>query len=94
MSERVSLFATVHGRVQGVYFRDFVEKHAREMGLAGYVKNLRSGRALEVLAEGEKKKLDELLNYLKSGPARARVEWVDVEWSEYSGSFSRFEVKH
>ena len=93
MSELSAILATVHGRVQGVFFRDFVERHARDLGLAGYVRNLSGGKTVEVYAEGEKEKLDELLGYLYDGPPRATVERVDVEWLEYSGRFSHFRVR-
>lgn len=88
--ERAAFLATVHGLVQGVFFRDFVQQHARALGLTGYVKNLSGGRSLEVCVEGEKEKLEELLSHLKVGPRRARVERVDVEWSEYTGRFKHF----
>ena len=94
MSERAAFLATVHGKVQGVYFRAFVQEHAKALGLTGYVKNISSGRSIEVYVEGEKEKLEELLNHLKVGPSRARVERVDVEWSEYSGLYSRFWVNY
>ena len=93
MSELASLFVTVHGLVQGVNFRSFVMRYARAPGLTGYVRNLASGE-VEVRAEGEKQKLEELLNHLKNGPPRAVVDRVDVEWSEYSGLFSYFEVRY
>ena len=64
MLEQASLLAIVQGRVQGVYFRAFVRNHAEALGLKGYVRNLSGGRAIEVRAEGEKTKLDELLNHL------------------------------
>jgi acylphosphatase len=94
MSEQAAFQAIVHGRVQGVYFRAFVQERAKALGLTGYVKNLSSGRSIEVWAEGEKEKLEELLNHLKVGPPRSRVERVDVEWSEYSGLYSRFGVNY
>jgi acylphosphatase len=94
MLEQASLLAIVHGRVQGVYFRAFVRNHAEALGLQGYVKNLSGGRAIEVRAEGEKTKLDELLGYLNIGPSRANVEHVDVKWSEYTGRFSDFQLKY
>ncbi|HEY49607.1 MAG TPA: acylphosphatase [Dehalococcoidia bacterium] len=93
MSELAAFSATVHGRVQGVNFRYFVERNAGALGLTGYVKNLPGGRELEVRAEGEKEKLEELLKQLNVGPPRAVVERVDVRWSAYSGNFSRFGVK-
>ena len=94
MSEQASFLAIVHGRVQGVNFRIFVNDRAEALGLKGYVKNLSGGTAVEVWAEGEKTKLDELLKYLKNGPSRARVERVDVEWSAYTGRFDNFRVNY
>ena len=94
MSELSSFLATVHGSVQGVFFRAFVERHARALGLTGYVNNLPGGRTLEVRAEGEQAHLEELLKRLHGGPPFARVERVDVEWSEYSGDFRRFQARH
>ena len=94
MSELAAFSATVHGHVQGVNFRYFVERHADALQLKGYVKNLSDGRTVEVYAEGEKEKLDELLALLSSGPPRARVDRLDVNWSEYSGRFNRFGVSY
>jgi acylphosphatase len=93
MPENAAFLATVYGRVQGVNFRLFVVRCAREMQLKGYVRNLSSDRALEVYVEGEKKQLDKLLNHINGGPSRARVDRVDVKWSEYSGNFKSFEVR-
>jgi acylphosphatase len=94
VSEQASFKAIVHGRVQGVNFRFFVQERARALGLKGYVKNLSGGTAVEVWAEGEKTKLDELLVYLKNGPSRARVERVDLEWADYRGRFDSFHVNY
>ena len=93
MTDPVSLHAVVYGRVQGVFFRAFVARWATELGLAGYVRNLPE-RAVEVEAEGEKKQLEELIGYLKVGPAGARVEKVAVNWSEYTGKYAGFNVKY
>jgi acylphosphatase len=92
--EQASFKAIVRGRVQGVNFRIFVMYRAEALGLKGYVKNLSGGTAVEVWAEGEKTKLDELLKYLKNGPSRARVEHVEVEWSDYRGRFDNFQVNY
>jgi acylphosphatase len=94
MSEQASFLAIVHGRVQGVYFRAFVLNHAEALGLRGYVRNMSSGDTIEVVAEGEKSKLEELLKHLNAGPPRARVDQVDVEWSEYTGRFKDFQLKY
>ena len=92
MSELASLHAVVHGLVQGVYFRSFVARNARSLGLTGYVRNLPGGR-VDVVSEGEREKLEELLRQIESGPPFASVDGVDVGWSEYKGTFGRFEVR-
>jgi acylphosphatase len=65
----------VEGRVQGVGFRWFVEREARAMGLAGYVKNLFDG-AVEVYAVGPDEMLDRFRSRLEEGPLGARVRAV------------------
>ena len=88
------LSAKVYGRVQGVYFRYFVRNTARELGLKGYVRNLGSGDAVEVQAEGEKPQLDRLLEQLKMGPSGAWVKRVEIDWSDYSGQFTEFKIRY
>ena len=88
------LSATVYGRVQGVFFRYFVRNVAEELGLKGYVRNLASGDAVEVQAEGEKRQLNKLLGQLKVGPPGAQVEKVEVKWADYSGQFDDFIVRY
>lgn len=94
MDEPASLKATVHGQVQGVFFRAFVSHHATRMGLTGYVANIPDGRSVEVLAEGERRKLEELVQYLKTGPPEAGVEEVKTGWAKYEGRFSQFKIRH
>ena len=94
MTQQTALHAIVVGRVQGVYFRAFVENHATELGLIGYVRNLPSGREVEVMAEGDRDQLEKLLDYLKEGPARARVEKVVSQWQERSGKYSEFKIDY
>ena len=94
MTDLVSVRVIVYGYVQGVFFRDFTSRRATELGLSGYVRNLPGGEAVEVQAEGERKQLEELIGYLKVGPASARVERVVTNWSEYTGSYSNFSVRY
>jgi len=94
MADLVCLSATVHGRVQAVYFRYFVRNVARNLNLKGCVRNLASGDAVEVQAEGEKPQLDRLLEQLKAGPPGAWVKSVDVDWSDYSGQFEDFRIRY
>ncbi len=88
--DSASLRAVVRGRVQGVGFRDYVYTRARFLGLTGYVRNLPDGRSLEVIAEGRRSGLEQLLEYLRDGPRLARVDAIDVEWGEATGSYRSF----
>jgi len=94
MADVARLSATVYGRVQGVFFRYFVRNEARGLGLKGYVRNLASGDAVEVQAEGEKPQLDRLLEQLKVGPPGAWVKRVAIDWSDYSGQFTNFSIRY
>jgi acylphosphatase len=94
MNSAAHLSATVYGRVQGVYFRYFVRNVARELGLKGCVRNLTSGDAVEVTAEGEKPQLDRLLEQLKTGPPGALVNRVEADWSDYTGRFDDFGIRY
>jgi len=88
----VSLHAIVTGRVQGVNFRDFVYGRAISLGLTGYVRNLPDMRSVEVAAEGQRERLERLLEHLRRGPRGARVHSVDVQWGEARGQYTRFRV--
>ena len=92
MSELSRLTALVHGRVQGVYFRYFVQNEAQKRGLTGYAYNRADGSSVEVAAEGTRVKLEELLARLHIGPPDAKVESVEVRWSEVKGTFAGFRV--
>jgi acylphosphatase len=84
----------IHGDVQGVYFRAFAAQKAKGLGLKGYVRNLPRRDSLEVVAEGERKRLEELLTYLNMGPPAAKVEKVFSNWSEPSGRYTEFSIKY
>jgi acylphosphatase len=85
------LQAFVSGKVQGVSYRGFVLRAARDLGLTGWVRNLYDGR-VEVLAEGEKTKLEALLGRLAAGPPAARVEDIDIRWRDGTGDFGDFKI--
>jgi acylphosphatase len=94
MADVACLSATVYGRVQGVYFRYFVRTVARDLGLKGYVRNLASGDAVEVKAEGQKSQLDKLLEQLKAGSPGAWVKKVDADWAVCTGRFDDFNIRY
>jgi DNA polymerase III delta' subunit len=86
------LEATVHGRVQGVGFRVFVLRIARELQLRGWVANEPGGRVL-VVAEGSTPDLNRLVQELRVGPPAALVERVDEQWSAATGQPAGFEIR-
>jgi acylphosphatase len=81
----------VSGMVQGVGYRFFAVRAAQQLGLAGFVRNLRDGR-VEVYAIGEALQLEELGHQLERGPRGAQVSGVSEEEAErllrYSDGFS------
>ena len=77
----------ITGRVQGVGFRYFAERHAVQLGLAGYVKNSWDG-SVEVYAIGSRAQLDRLVADLRRGPRHAFVEDVLIEDAELFADFA------
>jgi len=94
MAEMTHLSVKVYGRVQGVFFRYFVQDIARELELKGYVRNLRSGDTVEVQAEGNKQELEKLIEQLKIGPPGAQIRKIETNWSTYAGQFTTFDISY
>jgi acylphosphatase len=67
----------VHGRVQGVFFRDTVLRQAVAAGVAGWVRNSRDG-TVEAVFEGEPEAVEDLVRLCDEGPSGARVDRVEV----------------
>lgn len=93
MSQQSALHAIVHGLVQGVNFRYFVLRNAKSLGLTGYAANRYDG-TVEVVAEGEREKLEQLLKQLHTGSRSSKVSKVDASWSEPSGKYRDFDVRY
>lgn len=73
-------------------FRRFVQKHAAELGLQGWVRNLPDGVSVEVVAEGQRTQLQALVELLKRGPLGARVQEVNLQWSPPTGNYRGFRI--
>ena len=67
----------VHGDVQGVGFRAATLHEARQLGVSGWVRNLRDG-SVEAYAEGEPAAVDRLITWLRRGPSLSRVTSIDI----------------
>lgn len=82
----------VSGRVQAVFFRRNTRKKAIELGITGWIRNLFSGK-VEIVCEGEKESIENLLEWLKEGPRFAKVNDIKVDYMEYEGEFDDFRIK-
>ncbi len=81
----------IQGRVQGVGFRHFILVEADRLRLRGTVRNLPGGD-VEVIAEGERPELDQLVERARLGPPRAVVTGLAVEWGEGPPRYRRFGI--
>ena len=88
---RVARRFLVSGRVTGVGFRYFTQDAAHREGLTGVVRNLPDGR-VEAIAEGDADSLTRFEMALRRGPARARVEQVEVDALPVTGHYLRFSI--
>ncbi|MDP2671018.1 MAG: acylphosphatase [bacterium] len=79
----------VTGKVQGVLYRSFVSRYALNLGLTGWARNNTDG-SVEVLAEGKKKDLEQLVLVAKSGPQLSKIEEVKIEWVKGEKEFGDF----
>ncbi len=82
---------TVRGIVQGVGFRPFVHRIARENHISGYVKNL--GTSVEIEAEGDDRDVDAFVAMLRVGPPLSRVDSVDTAYQPYGGKYKDFHIE-
>jgi acylphosphatase len=81
----------VHGRVQGVFFRDSARRQASSRGVVGWVTNRPDG-AVEAVFEGESGAVESLVRFMREGPRGADVSDVEVTEEEPEG-LSGFEIR-
>lgn len=84
-----TLHLVIHGRVQGVFFRDSMRREAQSLSIAGWVRNCSDG-TVEAAVQGDPDAVDAMLRWAQRGPQRAQVERVDIAPAD--GSYSAFEV--
>jgi len=82
----------VSGRVQGVFFRSETQDEALRHGLTGWVRNLPDDR-VEAVVEGDRDKVETLIEFCKRGPHGAKVTKVEVTWEDYTGQFKSFTIR-
>jgi acylphosphatase len=80
----------ITGRVQGVGFRFYMQRKARELGLTGWVRNCRDG-SVEAAIQGDSGAVETMIAWARRGPPSAVV--ADARVTEASGDFATFEAR-
>jgi len=93
MKKIVRAHLSISGIVQGVCFRAYTQETAQGLGLTGWVRNLHDGR-VEVIADGPKDKIQELIEWCHKGPPGAAVDNVEIEWMNATNEFKDFEIRY
>ncbi len=94
MSEKARAHVLISGRVQGVFFRMETQRAAEKTGgISGWVRNTADGR-VETVFEGDRERVDSIIEWCHQGSPHSRVKAVDVEWEEYAGEFGRFDITY
>lgn len=81
----------ISGDVQGVGYRAFVRKNARQLGLTGWVRNTEDG-GVEAVFTGEKEKVEDMIKQCNEGPFLAEVKHIGFEWED-SENFTDFTIQ-
>ena len=82
----------VHGRVQGVFFRDSTRARAEEAGVAGWIANRDDG-AVEAVLEGEPEAVEDVVRFMQDGPRGAEVDRTEVSEEEAEEGLTGFAVR-
>ena len=91
-TKKVRAHILILGRVQGVAFRYYTQDVAQNLEIKGWVRNCWDGK-VEIVMEGEKEKVEQLINWCYREPGSAIVEKVDIEWEKYRGEFNSFGIR-
>lgn len=88
-----TVHAIIEGRVQGVFFRDYTRRQARELGLKGWVKNLPNG-SVEAIISGKKEKVKQMIEWFYTGSPMSVVTEVIIDEVLPTEKLSRFEIRY
>lgn len=93
MADLVRYFGTATGRVQGVGFRMYVQQHALELGITGWVKNMSDGSVTMEL-QGESAAVDKLEQIIRAGNYFIKVQSLELATRELVLDEKRFEIRY
>ena len=92
MIEQVSAEISVYGHVQGVGYRWFTYRIAKELGIKGYVRNEFDG-SVSVFVEGDKQNIQRFESILRQGPSHSYVDKLRIVFSDFMGTFNDFNIR-
>ena len=93
MEDKVRAHVIIIGRVQGVFFRLETQRAAGRYKVSGWVRNKRDG-TVEAVFEGDKTRVDKVIEWCRQGSPGAVVEHVNLEWEKYTGQHPSFEITY
>ncbi|OQY47029.1 MAG: hypothetical protein B6242_05960 [Anaerolineaceae bacterium 4572_78] len=92
MSEKQCVRALISGRVQGVSMRYYTQLKANELGISGFVRNLRDKR-VEAVFEGTPTDIKTMLKWCETGAPHARIDNVQIDYDVHSKGFHGFNIR-
>jgi acylphosphatase len=87
-----TLHISIHGKVQGVFFRQSTKEKAIELGIKGTTRNCSDG-SVEIIAEGNEENLKKFVEWCRTGPRMANVTNVDINDAPLK-NFQDFRIIH
>ena len=91
IERKPSVYIIIKGKVQGVSFRYFTLKQAKELNIVGWVRNIPNG-TVEAVAQGEKINLELFIKKLKQGSSFSRVDDVILNWEHQEKDYENFAI--
>ena len=85
----VARHLSIHGRVQGVFYRGWMVETARGLGLSGWVRNRRDG-TVEAMVQGDEDGVERFIELARNGPSAARVERLEASDAAVEDGLSGF----
>ncbi len=93
MENKVRAHVIIYGRVQGVCFRMETQRAAKNIGVSGWVKNRFDG-TVEAVFEGDKKQVDQIIEWCRKGPSLSVVSNLEIAWESFAEEFKDFDVTY
>jgi len=93
MENNVRAHVIISGRVQGVCYRMETQREAKGIGVSGWVKNRFDG-TVEAVFEGNKKQVDQIIEWCRNGPPLSSVSNVEINWEAFTGEFGDFDITY